>query len=98
MATPNEIGDPHQLKLWLKVNDQMRQNSTTAQMIFKIPHLVSYISQFMTLLPRRHHQHRHATGSRARFEAESVFLQPGDVVELGIEGLGTSRQQAVAFQ
>lgn len=98
MATPNEIGDPHQLKLWLKVNDQMRQNSTTAQMIFKIPHLVSYISQFMTLLPGDIISTGTPPGVGLGLKPNPVFLQPGDTVELGIEGLGTSRQQAVAFQ
>jgi 2,4-diketo-3-deoxy-L-fuconate hydrolase len=98
MATPNEIGDPHQLKLWLQVNGQMRQNSTTAQMIFSIPYLVSYISQFMTLLPGDIISTGTPPGVGLGLKPNPVFLQPGDVVELGIEGLGTSRQQAVAFQ
>ncbi len=95
LATPDEIGDPHQLRLWLKVNGETRQDSTTAQMIFNIPHLVSYISQFMTLLPGDIISTGTPPGVGLGFKPP-VFLKPGDVVELGIEGLGEQRQTAVA--
>ncbi|MBL8219982.1 MAG: fumarylacetoacetate hydrolase family protein [Bryobacterales bacterium] len=96
MATRDEIADPHNLKLWLKVNGVMRQNSTTAQMIFNVPQLVSYISQFMTLAPGD----VIATGTPAGVGAgcqPPEFLKPGDVVELGVAGLGRQRQEVIAW-
>jgi 2-keto-4-pentenoate hydratase/2-oxohepta-3-ene-1,7-dioic acid hydratase in catechol pathway len=75
----------------------MRQNSSTAQMIFGVPQLVSYISQFMTLLPGDVISTGTPPGVGLGLKPEPVFLKPGDVVELGIEGLGTQRQTALAF-
>lgn len=98
MATPDEIDDPHRLKLWLSVNGRTRQDSTTAQMIFKVPRLLSYISHFMTLLPGDVISTGTPPGVGLGLKPNPVFLQPGDVVELGIEGLGASRQQVVAYQ
>jgi 2,4-didehydro-3-deoxy-L-rhamnonate hydrolase len=95
LATPDEIPDPHRLKLWLKVNGAVRQDSTTAQMIFQVPKLVSYISQFMTLLPGDVISTGTPPGVGLGLKPP-VFLQPGDVVELGVEGLGESRQVAEA--
>jgi 2,4-diketo-3-deoxy-L-fuconate hydrolase len=95
LATTDEIADPHCLQLWLKVNGGFRQNSSTAQMIFQVPKLVSYISQFMTLLPGDVISTGTPPGVGLGLKPP-VFLQPGDVVELGIEGLGESRQVAVA--
>ncbi len=95
MATRDEIADPHNLKLWLKVNGVMRQNSTTAQMIFNVPQLVSYISQFMTLAPGDIISTGTPPGVGLGFKPP-IFLKAGDVVELGIEGLGESKQHAVA--
>lgn len=96
MATRDEIADPHNLKLWLKVNGVMRQNSTTAQMIFNVPQLVSYISQFMTLAPGDVISTGTPPGVGLGFKPP-IFLKAGDVVELGIEGLGESKQHAVAW-
>jgi 2-keto-4-pentenoate hydratase/2-oxohepta-3-ene-1,7-dioic acid hydratase in catechol pathway len=96
LATPDEIGDPHNLNLWLKVNDVMRQNSSTAQLIFNIPQLISYVSQFMSLLPGDVISTGTPPGVGLGFKPP-IFMKPGDVVELGIEGLGTSRQEAVAW-
>ncbi|MDR3405728.1 MAG: fumarylacetoacetate hydrolase family protein [Chthoniobacter sp.] len=95
LATTDEIADSNNLKLWLKVNGEFRQNSTTAQMIFKVPQLVSYISQFMTLLPGDVISTGTPPGVGLGFKPP-IFLQPGDVVELGIESLGESRQVAIA--
>jgi len=95
LATTDEIADTNNLKMWLKVNGQTRQNSTTAQMIFKVPQLVSYISQFMTLLPGDVISTGTPPGVGLGFKPP-VFLQAGDIVELGIEGLGESRQVAIA--
>lgn len=96
LATPDEVGDIDQLRLWLTVNGQKMQDGTTAEFIFRIPHLVSYISQFMTLLPGD----VISTGTPAGVGLglkPPVYLQPGDVVELGIDGLGTSRQTVKAY-
>jgi len=96
LATRDEIPDPGNLPLWLKVNDEYRQKSTTANMVFGVPHLVSYISEFMTLLPGD----IISTGTPAGVALgmkPPQYLRAGDVVDLGIEGLGESRQQVVAW-
>lgn len=96
LATKDEINDVNNLKLWLKVNDQLMQNGTTANLIFKVPFLVSYLSGFMTLLPGD----IISTGTPAGVGLgmnPPVYLKPGDVMELGIDGLGTSRQNVVAY-
>jgi 2,4-didehydro-3-deoxy-L-rhamnonate hydrolase len=96
LATPDEIPDPGNLKMWLKVNGVTRQNSSTANMIFDPAFLVSYVSQFMSLLPGD----VISTGTPAGVALgmkTPAYLKPGDVVELGIEGLGESSQQVVAF-
>lgn len=93
LATPDEVGDPHSLNLWLKVNGKMMQNSTTADMIFKIPFLISYLSRYMTLLPGD----IISTGTPEGVGmGQNRFLKPGDVVELGIEKLGEARQEVRA--
>ena len=96
LVTPDELGDPANLRLWLTVNGQPRQHSTTANLIFKVPFLISYVSQFMTLLPGD----VISTGSPAGVGMglqPPQYLKPGDVVELGIDGLGASRQVVRAF-
>ncbi|AYQ31471.1 fumarylacetoacetate hydrolase family protein [Runella sp. SP2] len=97
MATKDEIADPHTLRLWLKVNDEMLQDSNTDDMVFKIPTLVSYLSQFMTLLPGDVISTGTPFGVGLGFKPPR-YLKAGDVVELGIEGLGTQRQVAEAYQ
>ena len=97
LATRDEVADPQSLKLWLSVNGVMRQNSTTAQMIFGVRQLVSYISQFMTLLPGDVISTGTPPGVGLGLKPQPIFLQSGDVVELGIEGLGTQRQVARAY-
>jgi 2,4-diketo-3-deoxy-L-fuconate hydrolase len=96
VATPDEIGDVHDLKLWLTVNGESKQNGSTRDLVFGVPMLVSYISQFMTLLPGD----VISTGTPAGVAMGHKpvrFLQPGDVVELGIDGLGSSRQRLRAY-
>jgi 2,4-didehydro-3-deoxy-L-rhamnonate hydrolase len=96
LATHDEIPNSGDLPMWLKVNGEFRQKSTTANMIFGVPTLVSYVSQFMTLLPGD----IISTGTPAGVGLgmkPAKYLQPGDVVELGIEGLGESRQRVVAW-
>jgi len=97
LATPDEIPSVGNLKMWLKVNGTMRQNSSTANMIFDVPTLVSYVSQFMTLLPGD----VISTGTPAGVGLgmnPPVYLNAGDVVELGIEGLGESRQEVKEYK
>ncbi len=96
LVTRDEINDIHQLRLWLKVNDTIMQDGTTANLIFNIPFLVSYISRFMTLLPGD----IISTGTPAGVGLgckPPVFLKEGDIVELGIDGLGTAKQNCVAY-
>jgi 2,4-didehydro-3-deoxy-L-rhamnonate hydrolase len=94
LATPDELPDFNALHMWLKVNGQLRQNSSTANLIFGVPTLVSYLSQFMTLLPGD----VISTGTPAGVGmgmSPPQYLKPGDVVELGIDGLGESRQHVL---
>ncbi len=96
LASPDELRDPSNLKMWLKVNGEIRQNSSTANMIFDVATLVSYVSEFMTLLPGD----VISTGTPAGVGLgmkPPQYLKSGDVVELGIEGLGESRQRVVNF-
>lgn len=96
MVTKDEINDVSKLNLWLKVNDKMMQNGTTANLIFSIPYLISYVSQFMTLLPGDIISTGTPAGVGLGFNPP-VYLNPGDVMELGIDGLGTSKQKCVAY-
>ncbi|MES2006172.1 MAG: fumarylacetoacetate hydrolase family protein [Bacteroidota bacterium] len=96
LVTKDEIADPHKLRLWLKVNDQMMQDGNTDDLIFNIPQLVSYISQFMTLLPGDIVSTGTPAGVGLGFNPP-VYLKPGDTVELGIDGLGTSCQNVIAY-
>jgi 2,4-diketo-3-deoxy-L-fuconate hydrolase len=97
LVTKDEIENPHSLHLWLKLNGTIMQSSNTSDLIFKIPFLVSYISQFMTLLPGD----IISTGTPAGVGMglkPSRYLEPGDIIELGIDGLGTARQHVIAWQ
>lgn len=94
LVTPDEIADVHALRLWLKVNGVTKQDSSTADMIFNVPFVVSYISQFMTLLPGDVITTGTPQGVGLGFKPPQ-YLQAGDVVELGIDGLGTSKQKVV---
>ncbi|MEQ1709974.1 MAG: fumarylacetoacetate hydrolase family protein [Hyphomicrobium sp.] len=96
LVTPDEISDPGALAMWLDVNGARRQSGTTANMIFQIPYLLSYISQFMVLEPGD----VVTTGTPAGVALgmkPPVWLAPGDVVSLGIDGLGAQRQTVVPF-
>lgn len=95
LATRDEIPDPHALGVWLEVNGQRLQQSHTSDLIFGVPALVSYLSQFMTLLPGDVISTGTPAGVGLGFDPPR-YLTPGDVVELHIDGLGTSRQRAVA--
>ena len=96
LATPDELAPLDTLRLWLTVNGQTRQESNTANMIFKVPFLISYVSQFMTLLPGDIVSTGTPAGVGIGF-TPPVYLRPGDVIELGIDGLGMARQVVKGF-
>lgn len=96
IATRDEIKNPHDLNLWLKVNGEKLQDSSTSDFVFDIPTSISYISQFMTLLPGDVISTGTPFGVGLGFNPPR-YLNPGDVVELGIDGLGISRQVAKAY-
>lgn len=96
IATPDEVGDVHALRMWLKVNGETLQDGTSADMIFRIPTLISHLSQFMSLRPGD----VISTGTPAGVglgQKPPRYLKHGDVVELGIDGLGSSRQRLRAW-
>ena len=92
-----EIDNPNNLNLWLKVNGAEMQNSSTSDFIFNIQQVVSYISQYMTLLPGDIISTGTPFGVGLGLTPPR-YLKDGDVVELGIEGLGTSRQTCIAYK
>jgi 2-keto-4-pentenoate hydratase/2-oxohepta-3-ene-1,7-dioic acid hydratase in catechol pathway len=96
LVTKDEVPDPQDLSMWLEVNGKRFQDGSTRTMIFDVAHLVSYISRFMTLLPGD----VISTGTPPGVglgQKPPVFLKPGDVVRLGIEGLGEQRQACRAW-
>ena len=97
VATRDEIPEPGHLEVWLKVNGTMRQKSNTKQMIFGVAELLSYVSQFMTLLPGDVISTGTPPGVALGMNPP-VYLKPGDTVTLGIEGLGDSQQEVVAYK
>jgi 2-keto-4-pentenoate hydratase/2-oxohepta-3-ene-1,7-dioic acid hydratase in catechol pathway len=97
VATREEIPEPGHLEVWLKVNGTMRQKSNTKQMIFGVAELLSYVSQFMTLLPGDVISTGTPPGVALGMD-RPVYLNPGDTVSLGIECLGESRQEVVAYK
>jgi 2,4-didehydro-3-deoxy-L-rhamnonate hydrolase len=96
LATPAEIQDVHDLSMWLKVNGEARQSGSTRDLVFDVPTLVSYISQFMTLLPGDVIS-TGTPGGVGLAQKPPRYLAPGDEVELGIDGLGSSRQRLRAY-
>ncbi|MCH4551643.1 fumarylacetoacetate hydrolase family protein [Aestuariibaculum lutulentum] len=96
LATKDEIKDPNNLHLWLKLNGEMMQDSSTSDFIFNIQESISYISQFMTLLPGDVISTGTPFGVGLGL-TPPLYLKPGDVMELGIEGLGVSKQNVIAY-
>ncbi len=96
IATKNEIENPNNLNLWLKLNGEMMQNSSTSDFIFNVQHVVSHISQFMTLLPGDIISTGTPFGVGLGL-TPPTYLKDGDIVELGIDGLGTSKQHVKAY-
>ncbi len=93
LVTKDDVGDYNNLHMWLKVNGKTMQDNNTDDMIFEVPYLVSYISQFMTLLPGDIISTGTPAGVGLGFKPP-IFVKAGDVIELGIEGLGEQRQVA----
>ena len=94
LATPDEIKDPNNLKMWLKVNGETMQSSNSSNLHYKIPFLLSYVSQFMTLLPGDIISTGTPPGVGMGMDPQ-VYLQAGDLVELGIDQLGSSYQKVM---
>ena len=97
LATKDEVKDVDNLSMWLTVNGKKYQDSNTLNLVFKIPFLLHYLSQFMTLLPGDIISTGTPPGVGLGIKPDPIYLKAGDVVELGIEGLGTSKQTAVAY-
>ena len=94
LVTQDEIKDPNNLKMWLKVNGETMQSSNSSNLHYKIPFLLSYVSQFMTLLPGDIISTGTPPGVGMGMDPQ-VYLQAGDLVELGIDQLGSSAQKVV---
>jgi len=97
IATPDELNDVHNLRLWLTVNGKTLQDGNTSNLIFNVPFMISYISQFMTLLPGDVITTGTPAGVGLGQKPEPWYLKEGDVVELGIDGLGSSKQVVKAY-
>lgn len=97
LVTKDEIANPHELRLWLSLNGKMMQDGNTDDLIFNIPQLISYTSQFMTLLPGDVISTGTPAGVGLGF-TPNIYLKAGDVVELGIDGLGSSKQTVIAYK
>jgi len=97
MATVDEIDDLHNMNMWLKVNGEQMQDGNTSNLIFGVQHVISYLSQFMSLLPGDVISTGTPAGVGMGMKPEK-YLKPGDVVELGIDHLGSSKQNVVAYE
>jgi ureidoglycolate lyase len=96
LVTRDEIADPQALSMWLEVDGHRYQNGTTATMIFGVAHLVSYISQFMSLQPGDIISTGTPPGVGLGQKPQPIYLKPGQTMRLGIDGLGEQRQRVVA--
>lgn len=97
LVTSDEVQDAHKLHLWLKVNGETRQKASTSDLIFPIPYLVSYVSHFMTLRPGDIISTGTPPGVGLGLKPPR-YLKCGDLVELGIDGLGSSQQRLVSYE
>ncbi|MFH6959478.1 fumarylacetoacetate hydrolase family protein [Flavobacterium aquidurense] len=97
LATQDEIADVNNIPMWLTVNGKKFQNSNTSNLVFKIPFLVHYLSQFMTLLPGDIISTGTPPGVGLGIKPDPIYIKEGDVIELGMDGLGSSKQHAVAY-
>ena len=97
LATQDEIEDVNNIPMWLTVNGKKFQNSNTSNLVFKIPFLVHYLSQFMTLLPGDVISTGTPPGVGLGIKPDPIYIKPGDIIELGMDGLGSSKQVAKAY-
>ena len=97
LVTADEVPDPQNLQLWLDLNGQRRQSGNTRTMIFGVAALVAYISRFMTLEPGDLITTGTPPGVGMGVKPEPLYLRPGDVMRLGIEGLGEQTQKVIAW-
>ncbi|MBL1213129.1 MAG: fumarylacetoacetate hydrolase family protein [Ignavibacteriae bacterium] len=97
LVTPDEIDNVNNLNMWLKLNGDYKQQGNTNDFIFNVPQVISYLSNFMTLLPGDVISTGTPSGVGLGMKPP-VYLKPGDVVELGIDGLGSSKQNVVASE
>ena len=97
IASTDEIRDPHNLNLWLELNGRKMQDSNTNDLVFDVPYLVSYLSQYMTLLPGDIISTGTPSGVGLGLNPPQ-YLKPGDIVKLGIQGLGSSTQVVQAHE
>ena len=95
LVTRDEIADPHQLDLWLEVDGKRYQNGNTRTMIFQIPKIISYLSQFMSLQPGDVISTGTPPGVGLGIKPEPVYLRAGQTMRLGISGLGEQQQRTV---
>lgn len=95
LVTKDEIADPHDLRIWLEVDGHMYQNSSTKQLIFDVPTMVSHLSQHLTMLPGDVISTGTPPGVGLGIKPEPVFLKADQVMRLGIDGLGEQRQEVV---
>ena len=97
LVTKDEVKDVNNLRLWLTVNGQKMQDGSTSNFIFNVAFVVAYVSQFMTLLPGDIISTGTPAGVGMGMKPAAIYLKPGDVVELGIDGLGVSKQNVTAY-
>ena len=95
LVTKDEVPDPQNLAMYLDVNGERMQTGSTSTMIFNVAHIVAYLSQFMSLQPGDVISTGTPPGVGMGKKPEAIYLKPGDVMELGIEGLGVQRQGVV---
>ncbi|MCC6473225.1 MAG: fumarylacetoacetate hydrolase family protein [Burkholderiales bacterium] len=98
LVTTDEIQNPQALDIWLDVNGERRQSSNTRNMIFPVARLVSYCSHYMTLLPGDIIATGTPSGVALGIKDHDAYLKPGDIVTLGLKGLGEQRQKVVPFK
>ena len=97
LVTTDEIPDPQTLDMWLDVNGKRMQTGNTRTMVFSVAKIISHVSQYMTLLPGDIIATGTPPGVGLGIKPTPVFLKPGDVMNLGIQGLGEQRQKVVAY-
>ncbi|MBT5047313.1 MAG: fumarylacetoacetate hydrolase family protein [Rhodospirillaceae bacterium] len=97
LVTADEVGDPQNVRLWTKVNGEDRQDGHTSNMVFGFAQLIAYVTEFMSLQPGDVLTTGSPHGVAAGFNPPK-WLQPGDIVEMGADGLGTQRHEIVAYR